>query len=1157
MTNNRNSKTKPKPPQTPSSALSDPPPLAAASPPTLSETTQIFHRERPRCNVFQTIKDDDDDDFGGPVSAHFVRPDRLSDSGVLEDITMDSMAFSLHYQSLAGSDSGDIKTRQFVRLGTPSSQGSYMELTEATKRPAEVVLDANSAGKDSNDMSIEVDHQMSFGYDIPSPAFDAAAAILAEEGAPKESPHHSLEGSVVSPVTHLHQIQPSDSSIKENKEFNVGVIEIMPVCRQLDFDNGNRGTPLRVDEDKGMVSDTDHKSDQVIQNPIHRFTPLSLSGRKQLVMRSPDSSRHDGNITQPLVQSGLFVPEVHVAHGATPSSVHISILKMKTLEATPAISVLKEGMDRLKARLSKFSPGFSLSNKKYCEYKHDETRQTPLGEKLFSLTPDSNVYKGLVDGNEHGIQSNKNICKSSQNEETLDAKIDEENLSLISAHVSYNDENPKVVEMGASPSQMTHLTKVVDVDLADRTVEKGKDEILVPSPPIQEVTPQLCSLQDPPSMQDLSPKGNLDGHGLDNSYHSVLQVAQSHLTKSGISISSGKKLQDSPNMQNLSPKSNLDGHDNSYHSVLQVAQSPLTKSGISISSGKKLQDSPNMQNLSTKSNLYGHGLDNSYHSVLQVAQSPLTKSGISISSGKKLQDSPNVQDLSPKSNLDGHGLHNSYHSALQVAQSPLTKSGINISSGKKRKGVEIRSNGDNIDKIGRIGRSPEVHKSGNGDLQLLSEQTGSMRSEREKLGDQTLNDGDLILKKFLARTNQLLPPSVDKLNLRSISRLEDILVHLHKVKKKESLCSEIQSQLKITDPLNILRDKRVAETRTLLYDIAYEKAKLQLLHVKHDKLQKKVQQVSSGLQECETIKLNSIPSSSKSGAMDTQADDSRWQGKCRVSSQKVLEKKQELEILESKAKSWSEFLHSHCMMEGYQSYTNTIKAVSGYLQQRKSCKSIRQNLKLWEIEDFERKDGCYKVCLNYCGYLTQRFTVNTGQSSIIISNSLNDVNIGKTFPNLDGISAFVFVLHPHTTKKCTGSSIMARETQITSSLVSNLLDVVEEVQSAQIEFRNLVAAKFYSHSVQCLDLQLSFIDFCSGRRVEVTFDITCLKCGVYPAEVLPSQIHDPSSGEQKSLPSSLLDEIRTAAESVRVGYSRIIRLCRCISQVVQASTKSR
>jgi len=36
--------------------------------------------------------------------------------------------------------------------------------------------------------------------------------------------------------------------------------------------------------------------------------------------------------------------------------------------------------------------------------------------------------------------------------------------------------------------------------------------------------------------------------------------------------------------------------------------------------------------------------------------------------------------------------------------------------------------------------------------------------------------------------------------------------------------------------------------------------------------------------------------------------------------------------------------------------------------------------------------------------------------------------------------------------------------QITSSLLSNLLDVVEEVQSARIEIRNLVDAKFYAHS---------------------------------------------------------------------------------------------
>lgn len=64
-----------------------------------------------------------------------------------------------------------------------------------------------------------------------------------------------------------------------------------------------------------------------------------------------------------------------------------------------------------------------------------------------------------------------------------------------------------------------------------------------------------------------------------------------------------------------------------------------------------------------------------------------------------------------------------------------------------------------------------------------------------------------------------------------------------------------------------------------------------------------------------------------------------------------------------------------------------------------------------------------------------------------------------------------------------------------------------------------------------------------------------MSSGAYPAEVLPSQIYDSAaSREQKALPSLLVDEIRTAAESVDVGYSRIIRLCRRISQVVRGST---
>jgi len=56
--------------------------------------------------------------------------------------------------------------------------------------------------------------------------------------------------------------------------------------------------------------------------------------------------------------------------------------------------------------------------------------------------------------------------------------------------------------------------------------------------------------------------------------------------------------------------------------------------------------------------------------------------------------------------------------------------------------------------------------------------------------------------------------------------------------------------------------------------------------------------------------------------------------------------------------------------------------------------------------------------------------------------------------------------------------------------------------------------------------------------------------GVYPSGVVPYQIFDPSGGEQKSLSSSLAHEIRTATEHARDGYSRITKLCRCISHAV-------
>ncbi|KAM6568311.1 hypothetical protein CsatB_016296 [Cannabis sativa] len=87
---------------------------------------------------------------------------------------------------------------------------------------------------------------------------------------------------------------------------------------------------------------------------------------------------------------------------------------------------------------------------------------------------------------------------------------------------------------------------------------------------------------------------------------------------------------------------------------------------------------------------------------------------------------------------------------------------------------------------------------------------------------------------------------------------------------------------------------------------------------------------------------------------------------------------------------------------------------------------------------------------------------------------------------------------------------------------------------------------------QQLSLQLCFINFHTGGKVALTLDVTCLNSGVYPSEILPYEVQDPKTDSQKSRP--VENEIRSAAENLEVGYMRILRLCRCVSQVLQASS---
>ncbi|KAJ4831108.1 hypothetical protein Tsubulata_027031 [Turnera subulata] len=401
----------------------------------------------------------------------------------------------------------------------------------------------------------------------------------------------------------------------------------------------------------------------------------------------------------------------------------------------------------------------------------------------------------------------------------------------------------------------------------------------------------------------------------------------------------------------------------------------------------------------------------------------------------------------------------------------------------------------------------------------------------------------MISLKFSADTKELLSPSIDKLNIRKIDVLQGILDHLQKAKRFQMICSQIQSQ-EMRDPSGKVREKRVDEARLLLCKLAYEKARLQLTSIKHEKLQKILQQLSSAIQNSQILKSTSFSNPSVPSEREVP--------RVEVSGEMVVAMGHEVEALEREIKSLAKSFHSYCKLKGEPCSSETIVLVNDHLKKRTSCRFIHEHLQLWVVEDLGNSIGQLNIVLSYRGLICQRFTIGACPvPSISISNELNETNIEKTFPSINACTAFAYVLNSEFAKEFVGNKNLSLATQITSSRLHNMLDVVEEVQLAQIGIRNLVQATFHSLSDERLGLHLSFINFNSFRRVMVTLDVTCLKRGVYPSELVPIELQASVAGAHKSLPEPLSAKINVAVQSLRVGYSRIIRLCKCVSQVVE------
>nr|KJB42699.1 hypothetical protein B456_007G164500 [Gossypium raimondii] len=1203
----------------------------------------------------------DDDNFFGPVSANFIRSGRLSDSAASDDnhdITMDSTTFSMHFRSIARSESGDFDTSTGVPLPseektpfqarTSSDLESSMVLTKVGKLKSPLAVPINGG---SNDMSIVGESMHRYDYGRLPPALEALLAKGSEFNAIPASrsvrpklltsavshgngngndcteplhfgdselctrnnndisgkgtsiAHNSLVEATSDTTTTLAakilrdcSSNSKDSPVADDfvdhqtpKQLNKGDnenSEVQSGTRVLNLESIaiTNGTPVNRSSEAFQLELVRHFEngnqlptiDGLNENfPQLHGSPLagsihSLSAkRQQILLDTTNSPRRMLFVTPSPKQSGSVLSKGSINEGGTVASILKSNSELKIPEPSSCASAFSDGGPKSKLGSSESLTSRALSFNTIMEEMNEdlqcqqENAFTNNGEEKLSGV-------GLKQGEKDcsGLGTPKNVSSLSQDGETTGLAKDE-----------YNDKSTEIMAKITSPSKFTHSGKkatnhsLTPVDSADaalvastfnsspkdiaREISKDKRDTdtlyKLVSPLVNRLTEKLSSST---GHKD-SLFGSLKLHNEDN-----IAIISRQECNSVETVPSSNNL--TAKAENRTPPSaplvdclintsavkvvderESNGFDlqNTFSTSMNFPEGPIRK----LQSGgpgkntqtavERTQSSEHFIEEQMQASVYASPDAHARKNERSPQKSPFRK---------KQTQSPTSKD--PSLCPCRKEMHNALHGdnmQLSVAKgvvslncspnvhriddclrrsNPSPVQDIQNISKRKRTSeevacVDVQHSDNNI----QMQHGLKFCKVGEKNMDHTSEYSYGSNIENERIeGVKILMNQTDISLKLSADTNQLLSPCFDKLNIKMINKLEDKLLHQQKVNILELLCSEIQSQLcsSYNESCNILH-KRVAETRQLLYRIVYGKAKMQLMHVKRERLLKQVELLRTGVRKSQMLKLNCAKHHSVSAEKDTKLGDNS----CSVTfldnlegaGGKVSTMKREVEALEKKIKNLTKSFDIYCKIKGEQSSSGTIELVNDHLKKRTCCRFIRQDIQLWEVDNLQNRNGHHNIVLNYRGFISQSLTLNTGRgSSIFVANKLNDMNISKR----------------------------------TCSLLRNLLDVVEEVRIARLEIRNMTLNSFNSPSAKQLDLQFAFIDFDSGVKVTMTLDMTCLNCGVYPSDILPYQLQTSATGTESL---ALSAEIKAAVGNLRSGYSRIIRICRCVSQVIQSS----
>ncbi|CAO2816411.1 unnamed protein product [Amaranthus hypochondriacus] len=1125
-------------------------------------------------SYFGSATSNDEDNFFGPVSADFIRPGRLSDSGVSEDnhdVTMDSTAFSMHFRSLARSESGgEFKTPTGARLAfgertfgqISTSGGDSMVLTASNKRVSDSVLaeTVNGSGN-SDDMSVVGEHSRIYDYGELPPELDI---LLAEDGKDKGASHTS-QFERLNPIQHDKVdagsfLNPSgvellssnnretDAQLNLNAEkASDGAISAIQVI----LDKGNDGISVNLSKDWTnspnvmSVGENVHERQDAVEPSGNFQSPLSTSHS-----RLNHNQRIAGSVSSvlekhrqifrvlPIDESNLILSEKKIHEGskhvvsASTLEKSVSRVKRHTFPFTSA-SKAESNASRLRT-LDSVTRSLIRNNSLRTSSKdllieHMAAPVACLDEQFLNVARDDGKFESL------GKTSKSNMKTLGDLQNANYTEANDVEMSSLSATVGSHDDSAKS-SVSRSPLALS-TEKQFDPSVSRVTHTKE----------IASITGRDCSL---PDISSNGLKHNLDSVKSGDSTFSPMtnvgrMVSASPLYQESLSKNPNQQVGSNFSLSRDMKQMVVDdlGSRSKINSPL-VTESK-TEAERSSSAFKHFQTvshigtgTMSMRAFPVEDMKPVTGDINPMKLPIQVSESSKGELSYSLIQKKPCLTDDNIVHPSSGNRVL---IPRSYpFSSVHDENDQLVSESSKIydadrPSSLKRKLFD-KAKYDN-DEITAFQHKPKFSK---------DQKQGNVK-EAHNIGSDTTRDWVDVFTSFLGMT-RLSPALINKLDLTQIRMLGEMLVHLDKMRSYELLYRDICSQeaFKIA---NYQQTKRLADMKLLLYRTLYQKAKVQLMHLEREKLLDKLRQLDSRVEESNML-ISSCHGSRINSRKDIEID-SFLPESCLVAAE-IPSLRKELEVSEKSIRNLHDSFHTYVKDMKELNCTETIVCIKNLLHKRVACRSLRSELQLCQVGSIKAVDGKHNILFDHGCIMSQRFMVKSvSTTGLYISNTLDDVKISMMSIG-DVYTAFSFVLRNETNLAYSGLEVIAQEVQKTTSLLHTLLDVVEEVCLAMIELKNLTGSKFLQPSAGKLNLQLSFTDFNSGAKVVLSVDVTCLKWGLYPSQVLPYDVQGSPAARHESL-RFLLDSINSAIHGVRFGYMRILNLCRCVSRTIQAN----